>query len=249
MLAAGITTVAEFFYLNGAGNAHAEAAIRAARDTGIRLVLARTWMDAEYAPAEFRETIDAGRRTHARADGALPGGQRLRRAALAARRIARDDPRGRRVRARTRLHAARPRRGGAVRRACNAKQSRDGAPIALLDDLGALNERTVAIHAIYISTDDRELHRAQRRARHPQSDDQPISRRRHLRRRGVAVAGRGDGPRDRRRRAAVADRRDARGGVAAEDPASRRCGVRRAGGASRSARCRARARCGCQAAI
>ena len=32
MLAAGITTVAEFFYLNGAGNAHAEAAIRAARD-------------------------------------------------------------------------------------------------------------------------------------------------------------------------------------------------------------------------
>ena len=39
MLAAGITTVAEFFYLNGAGNAHAEAAIRAARVTGIRLIL------------------------------------------------------------------------------------------------------------------------------------------------------------------------------------------------------------------
>ena len=51
MLAAGITTVAEFFYLNGAGNAHAEAAIRAARDTGIRLVLARTWMDARLRAA------------------------------------------------------------------------------------------------------------------------------------------------------------------------------------------------------
>ena len=44
MLAAGITTVAEFFYLNGSGNAHAEAAIRAARDTGIRIVL-RTDLD------------------------------------------------------------------------------------------------------------------------------------------------------------------------------------------------------------
>src|SRR3984885_8548679 len=58
MLAAGITTVAEFFYLNGAGNAHAEAAIRAARETGIRLVFARTWMDADYAPPQFRESID-----------------------------------------------------------------------------------------------------------------------------------------------------------------------------------------------
>src|SRR5579862_1241073 len=63
MLGAGITTVAEFFYLNGAGNEHAEAAIRAARDAGIRLVFARTWMDADYVPPQFRETIDvAGER-------------------------------------------------------------------------------------------------------------------------------------------------------------------------------------------
>ena len=66
MLAAGITTVAEFFYLNGAGNAHAEAAIRAAKDAGIRLVFARTWMDADYAPPAFRESIeDARSRTEA----------------------------------------------------------------------------------------------------------------------------------------------------------------------------------------
>ena len=64
MLAAGITTVAEFFYLNGSGNAHAEQAIRAAKDAGIGLVFARTWMDAEYAPAAFRESIDeAAQRT------------------------------------------------------------------------------------------------------------------------------------------------------------------------------------------
>ena len=73
MLAAGITTVAEFFYLNGGGNAHAEAAIRAARDTGIRLVLARTWMDADYAPPEFRESDRRRRRANARADAsAIP---------------------------------------------------------------------------------------------------------------------------------------------------------------------------------
>ncbi len=58
MLPAGITTVAEFFYLNGAGNEHAEAAIAAAAETGIRLVFARTWMDADYAPPQFRESID-----------------------------------------------------------------------------------------------------------------------------------------------------------------------------------------------
>ncbi len=56
MLAGGITTVAEFFYLNGAGNAHAEAAIRASVDVGIRIVLARTWMVAGDAPPAFTET-------------------------------------------------------------------------------------------------------------------------------------------------------------------------------------------------
>jgi 5-methylthioadenosine/S-adenosylhomocysteine deaminase len=41
MLRHGITTVADFFYVQGGGNANAEAAIRAARRVGIRLVLAR----------------------------------------------------------------------------------------------------------------------------------------------------------------------------------------------------------------
>ncbi len=58
MLRAGITSVVEFFYLNGAGNEHARAAIQAARDTGIRLILARAWMDAPDVPAAFRETLD-----------------------------------------------------------------------------------------------------------------------------------------------------------------------------------------------
>ncbi len=42
MLLHGATTCVDFFYLQDEGNANAEAVIQAARDTGIRLVLART---------------------------------------------------------------------------------------------------------------------------------------------------------------------------------------------------------------
>jgi 5-methylthioadenosine/S-adenosylhomocysteine deaminase len=156
MLAAGITTVAEFFYLNGAGNEHAEAAIRAARETGIRLILARTWMDATYAPSEFCETVDdAAQRT-------LELMQRYPEANVCV--------------APHSLHAASPEmiRGAAEfsrRNDCmlhihvaeapyegQETLARFGAtPIALLDELGALNGRTVAIHAIHLSELEKEM--------------------------------------------------------------------------------------------
>jgi 5-methylthioadenosine/S-adenosylhomocysteine deaminase len=64
MLIHGATTCVDFFYLQDAGNDNAEAVIRAARDTGIRLVLARTMYDWDGAPARYRETpADAARRT------------------------------------------------------------------------------------------------------------------------------------------------------------------------------------------
>jgi 5-methylthioadenosine/S-adenosylhomocysteine deaminase len=56
MLKNGITTVVDFFYLNGRGNEYALATIKAAEDLGIRLVLARTFMDWDKAPATIRET-------------------------------------------------------------------------------------------------------------------------------------------------------------------------------------------------
>ncbi|NMP24533.1 amidohydrolase family protein [Sulfobacillus harzensis] len=58
MLQAGVTTVAEFFYLHGDGLASDRAVIQAARDVGIRLVLARTFYDWNGAPTAYRETID-----------------------------------------------------------------------------------------------------------------------------------------------------------------------------------------------
>jgi 5-methylthioadenosine/S-adenosylhomocysteine deaminase len=156
MLGAGITTVAEFFYLNGSGNEHAEAVIRAARDTGIRLVLARTWMDAEYAPPQFRENVET--------------------AAERTRDLMRRYPEANVCVAPHSLHAASQemiRAAGAFAREFDcmlhvhvAEARYEGeetlrdfgrTPVALLDDLGALNERTVAIHAIYLTDADANL--------------------------------------------------------------------------------------------
>jgi 5-methylthioadenosine/S-adenosylhomocysteine deaminase len=156
MLAAGIATVAEFFYLNGAGNEHAEAAIRAARETGIRLILARTWMDADYAPPQFRESIDVA------ASRTLELMQRYPEAHVCV--------------APHSLHAASP---DMIREAANFARAHDCAlhvhvaeasyegeetlakhgatPINLLDQLRALNERAVVIHAIYVTDEEKDL--------------------------------------------------------------------------------------------
>ncbi|MGO8948241.1 MAG: amidohydrolase family protein [Ktedonobacterales bacterium] len=59
MLRAGVTTVCDFFYIHRDGNANDQAVIRAARDLGIRIVLARSMYDWEGAPPEYRESISA----------------------------------------------------------------------------------------------------------------------------------------------------------------------------------------------
>jgi 5-methylthioadenosine/S-adenosylhomocysteine deaminase len=55
MLLRGATTCVDFFYLQDDGNENAEAVIAAAREIGIRLVLARTMYDWEGAPKRYRE--------------------------------------------------------------------------------------------------------------------------------------------------------------------------------------------------
>jgi 5-methylthioadenosine/S-adenosylhomocysteine deaminase len=156
MLSAGITTVAEFFYLNGFGNAHAIAAISAARDVGIRLVFARTWMDAEYAPDAFRESIDQARERTLELRASYPdanvcvaphslhaaSAEMIRAAAVFARE----------QHCMMHVHVAEASYEG------EATLERFGAtPMELLDRLDALNERTVAVHAIYISEAEKEL--------------------------------------------------------------------------------------------
>jgi 5-methylthioadenosine/S-adenosylhomocysteine deaminase len=58
-LLAGATTTVDFFYLHDGGNSNAAAVIRAAKDIGIRLVMARAFYDLDAptkAPARFRES-------------------------------------------------------------------------------------------------------------------------------------------------------------------------------------------------
>jgi 5-methylthioadenosine/S-adenosylhomocysteine deaminase len=63
MLLHGATTCVDFFYLQDDGNENAEAVIAAAREVGIRVVLARTMYDWEGAPKRYRESpADAARR-------------------------------------------------------------------------------------------------------------------------------------------------------------------------------------------
>jgi 5-methylthioadenosine/S-adenosylhomocysteine deaminase len=49
--------VSDFFYVHNGGNDTDEAVIQAAKDLGIRLVLARTMYDWDGAPAGFQETV------------------------------------------------------------------------------------------------------------------------------------------------------------------------------------------------
>ncbi|MHB8442529.1 MAG: amidohydrolase family protein [Candidatus Tyrphobacter sp.] len=163
MLAAGITTVAEFFYLNGRGNRHAEAAIRAAQRTGIRLVMARTWMDAPQAPPAFRETLEeAAERTrelrdafpHARvcvAPHSLHGASEamIRCAAEFAREEGCD----------LHIHVAETSSEVAL-----SRERYGAAPVVVLDRFGALSERSVVVHAIHVTESEKEL-LAERRVR------------------------------------------------------------------------------------
>ncbi|MAO82737.1 MAG: S-adenosylhomocysteine deaminase [Myxococcales bacterium] len=58
MLRSGTTTVCDFFYVHADGLDNDRAVLRAAKDLGIRCVLARTMYDWDGAPVSFRETID-----------------------------------------------------------------------------------------------------------------------------------------------------------------------------------------------
>jgi 5-methylthioadenosine/S-adenosylhomocysteine deaminase len=159
-LRAGVTTTTDFFYLHDDGNDNAEAVIRAASDAGIRLVFARAFYDLDaptQAPKRYREDArDATTRT----------------LALAARHA--DDPMVSVQPAPHSLHAASPATIAAAREVAeelatpwhlhlaeasyeiDLVQERFGAtPVRLLAREGLLDDRLVAIHAVWL--DDEEL--------------------------------------------------------------------------------------------
>lgn len=58
MMKYGVTTVCDFFYLHNFGIESDDMIVKAAKDVGIRLVLARTMYDWDGAPKGYQETVD-----------------------------------------------------------------------------------------------------------------------------------------------------------------------------------------------
>ena len=159
MAKAGVTTVADFFYINDGGNENAMAVVEAARRVGIRIILARAMYDRSGAPERFRETVERSvenfRELH---------------------RELRADPLASAQPAPHSLHAASPemvRAGAALAEELGlpfhihvAEGSyeremtleRHGmSPVRVLDSLDALDGRTVMVHCVWVDDDDLDL--------------------------------------------------------------------------------------------
>ncbi|MFN2388080.1 MAG: amidohydrolase family protein [Actinomycetota bacterium] len=166
-LLAGITTTVDFFYLHDEGNDNAEQVTRAAKDLGIRLVLARAFYDPDAptaAPSRYRENADdAAARTRALAaahsDDALasvqPAPHSLHAASpdtiATALDVARD------LGVPCHLHLAE------ARYEVEQVEERYGAtPVRLLEREGLLDERLVTVHAVWVDDEELDLLAARR---------------------------------------------------------------------------------------
>lgn len=156
MLAYGVTTVNDFFYIQDGGNENAEAVIQAARDLGMRLVLTRTMYDWTGAPKSFQESIeDATRRTRALMEKYA------------------GNPMVTVYPAPHSPHAATPEMIQAGWRLAEEtdtyfhihvaegqyeveqiREQYDKTPMEWMDDLGVLDERLVAVHCVWLEQDD-----------------------------------------------------------------------------------------------
>jgi 5-methylthioadenosine/S-adenosylhomocysteine deaminase len=159
-LLAGTTTTADFFYLHDEGNDNAKRVIQAAKDIGIRLVLARALYDPDAptkAPARYREPYDESlARLTELADeyqddpliSIQPAPHSLHAASLET--IAAALAWAKRYDAPCHLHLAE------ARYELDQITARHGTtPVRLLEREGLLDPHLVAIHAVWI--DDEEL--------------------------------------------------------------------------------------------
>ncbi|MFN8232016.1 MAG: amidohydrolase family protein [Actinomycetota bacterium] len=159
MAKAGVTTAVDFFYLHDGGNEHAMGVIEAARQVGVRLVLARAMYDWTGAPARYRETPERSAANLRELHAELVGDRFA---------FAQPAPHS--------IHAASPemiRAGAALSEELDLpmhihvaegwyereqSMSRHGlSPIAYVDSLGALTERTVVVHAVWVDEGDLAL--------------------------------------------------------------------------------------------
>lgn len=159
MARAGITTVVDFFYLHDRDNRNALAVVRAAREVGLRVVLARSMYDWAGAPRRYLEPVDVAERNFRELAEALRGDAYA---------FAQPAPHS--------IHAASPemiQAGAALARefdlpfhihVAEGQYERDLSirrselsPVRFLDSLGVLSERTVMVHCVWVDQDDLDL--------------------------------------------------------------------------------------------
>jgi 5-methylthioadenosine/S-adenosylhomocysteine deaminase len=159
MAKAGVTTAVDFFYIHDRTNENDLAVAEAARELGIRAVLARSMYDWTGGPARFLETPALAERNFRELYEAVRGDTRV---------FAQPAPHS--------IHAASPdmiRAGAAMaadfdlplhihvaegryeREDCVARTGL--SPVAFLDSLGALGERTLMVHCVWVDERDLDL--------------------------------------------------------------------------------------------
>jgi 5-methylthioadenosine/S-adenosylhomocysteine deaminase len=156
MARAGITTAVDFFYLHDQGNENDLAVAEAAREVGIRLVLARSMYDWTGAPRRYQETPKEAERNFRDLHSALQSDTGV---------FAQPAPHS--------IHAASPdmiRVGAALAEefgvpfhihVAEGRYEREQSfeqhglsPVAYLDSLGVLSERTLMVHCVWVDESD-----------------------------------------------------------------------------------------------
>jgi 5-methylthioadenosine/S-adenosylhomocysteine deaminase len=156
MVRHGVTTVVDFFYLHDRGNENDLAVVEAARETGLRLVLARSMYDWAGAPKRYLETPTE----------ALRNGRALAETLRSDRRaFVQPAPHS--------IHGASPemiRTGAALAEelgtpfhihVAEGRYERELSlerhalsPVKFLDSLGVLNERAILVHCVWVDPED-----------------------------------------------------------------------------------------------
>ena len=155
----GITTVCDFFYIHDGGNDNARAVIQAAKDVGIRLVVARCMYDWEGAPEQYQETVSQAKKNCLSlikevgtdpmvkvypAPHSLHGASRAM--IEAGIEIAKDN------KSFLHMHIAEARY-----EVEQVRKKYATTPIKFLDQMGAVSEHLVGVHCVWIDDDEIDL--------------------------------------------------------------------------------------------
>jgi 5-methylthioadenosine/S-adenosylhomocysteine deaminase len=161
MAKSGITTAVDFFYLHDHGNENAMAVVEAAREVGIRVVLARSMYDWTGAPKRFQETPREADRNFLQLYGELRG-NRMAFAQPAPHSIHAASPEMIQEGARLAEEIGLPFHIHVAEARYEREQSieRHGVtPVAYLDSLGVLSDRTLMVHCVWVDQQDLSIMR------------------------------------------------------------------------------------------